>query len=106
MNSQATRFVGDTVEARNLNDPFTVVASRHLAEQTRRVLSVLTPREEKILRMRFGIGEKADYTLEEISQVFNLTRERIRQIEAAALRKLQQCKYSRNLKTFIEHSKP
>ncbi|MGD9054814.1 MAG: sigma-70 family RNA polymerase sigma factor [Desulfobacterales bacterium] len=103
LNSQATRFVGDAVEANNLKDPFTVVAGRNLAEQTRKVLSVLTPREEKILRMRFGIGEKTDHTLDEISQAFDLTRERIRQIEARALQKLQRSKYSRRLRAFIEH---
>jgi RNA polymerase primary sigma factor len=102
LNSQATRFVGDAVEDRNLKDPFTAVAGRHLVEQTRKVLSVLTPREEKILRMRFGIGEKSDHTLDEISQAFDLTRERIRQIESRALQKLQQSKYSRSLRAFIE----
>lgn len=102
LNSQATRFVSDTVEDSESEDPFTVVVSRNLAEKTRKVLSVLTPREEKILRMRFGIGEKTDHTLDEISREFNITRERIRQIEAAALRKLQQSKYSRNLKSFID----
>ncbi len=61
----------------------------NLAEQTRKVLATLTPREEKVLRMRFGIGEKADHTLEEVGQDFEVTRERIRQIEAKALRKLR-----------------
>ena len=61
----------------------------NLAEQTRRVLKTLTPREEKVLRMRFGIGEKSDHTLEEVGQDFEVTRERIRQIEAKALRKLR-----------------
>jgi RNA polymerase primary sigma factor len=65
---------------------------------------VLTPREEKILRMRYGIGEKTDYTLDEISREFDLTRERIRQIEAKALQKLQQSKHSRSLRSFIEHA--
>jgi RNA polymerase primary sigma factor len=63
---------------------------------------MLTPREEKILRMRFGIGEKTDHTLDEISREFDLTRERIRQIEARALQKLQHSVYSRNLRVFIE----
>jgi RNA polymerase primary sigma factor len=103
LNSRATRFLGDAVEASDLKDPFMVVAGRNLAEQTRKVLSVLTPREEKILRMRFGIGEKTDHTLDEISQAFDLTRERIRQIEARALQKLQRSKYSRSLRAFIEH---
>lgn len=103
LNPRATRFLGDAVEARNPADPFTAVASRHLAEKTRKVLSVLTPREEKILRMRFGIGERTDHTLDEISRYFDLTRERIRQIEARALQKLQRSKYSRSLRAFIEH---
>ena len=103
LNSEATRFVADAVEVSDPQDPFTVVANRHLAAQTRKVLSVLTPREEKILRMRFGIGEKTDHTLDEISQAFDLTRERIRQIEARALQKLQRSKHSRTLRAFIEH---
>jgi RNA polymerase primary sigma factor len=102
LNSQATSFLSDAVEASNLKDPFKHVVHRNLVEKTRKVLSVLTPREERILRMRFGIGEKADHTLDEISQEFDLTRERIRQIEARALQKLQRSKYSRNLRAFIE----
>lgn len=100
---RATRILGDVVEASNSEDPFTAVANRHLATKTRKVLSVLTPREEKILRMRFGIGEKSEYTLDEISQAFDLTRERIRQIETRALQKLQRSKYSCSLRAFIEH---
>jgi len=73
-----------------------------LAEQTRKVLATLTPREEKVLRMRFGIGEKADHTLEEVGQDFAVTRERIRQIEAKALRKLRHPTRSRKLKNFID----
>ncbi len=103
LNSQATRFVGDAVEDRELKDPFTVVVNRNLAEKTRKVLSMLTPREEKILRMRYGIGEKTDHTLDEISREFDITRERIRQIEARALQKLQRSKHSRSLRAFIEH---
>jgi RNA polymerase primary sigma factor len=102
LNSQAMRFVRDTVEDSELKDPFSVVVSRNLAEITRKVLCVLTPREEKILRMRYGIGEKTDHTLDEISREFDITRERIRQIEAAALRKLQQSKYIRNLRSFFD----
>ena len=74
----------------------------NLAEQTRRVLSTLTPREEKVLRMRFGIGEESDHTLEEVGQDFNVTRERIRQIEAKALRKLRHPSRSNKLKTFVD----
>jgi DNA-binding CsgD family transcriptional regulator len=74
----------------------------NLAEQTRKVLKTLTPREEKVLRMRFGIGEKSDHTLEEVGQDFEVTRERIRQIEAKALRKLRHPSRSKQLKSFIE----
>jgi DNA-binding CsgD family transcriptional regulator len=69
--------------------PSEAVINMNLAEQTRKVLATLTPREEKVLRMRFGIGEKSDHTLEEVGQDFEVTRERIRQIEAKALRKLR-----------------
>ena len=74
----------------------------HLIEQTRRVLATLTPREERVLRMRFGIGEESDHTLEEVGQDFNVTRERIRQIEAKALRKLRHPSRSGKLKTFVD----
>jgi RNA polymerase primary sigma factor len=70
----------------------------NLAEQTRKVLATLTPREEKVLRMRFGIGEKSDHTLEEVGQDFEVTRERIRQIEAKALRKLRHPSRSKRLR--------
>ena len=76
----------------------------NLAEQTRKVLTTLTPREEKVLRMRFGIGEKSDHTLEEVGQDFEVTRERIRQIEAKALRKLRHPSRSKRLKSFVENS--
>jgi RNA polymerase primary sigma factor len=102
LNSEVTRSLGDAIEDANIMDPLTFVASRNLAEETRKVLAVLTPREEKVLRMRFGIGEKTDHTLYEISRKFDLSRERIRQIEARALRKLQQSKYSLDLRTLID----
>jgi len=73
-----------------------------LAEQVDKVLSSLTPREERVLRMRFGIGEKSDHTLEEVGQDFEVTRERIRQIEAKALRKLRHPSRSKRLRTFLE----
>ena len=76
----------------------------NLADQTRRVLATLTPREEKVLRMRFGIGETSDHTLEEVGQDFSVTRERIRQIEAKALRKLRHPSRSKRLKAFVESS--
>jgi RNA polymerase primary sigma factor len=73
-----------------------------LAEQVNKVLGSLTPREERVLRMRFGIGEKSDHTLEEVGQDFEVTRERIRQIEAKALRKLRHPSRSKRLRTFLE----
>ena len=80
--------LGDFIEDKKFMLPSDAAVSLNLAEQTRKVLATLTPREEKVLRMRFGIGEKADHTLEEVGQDFAVTRERIRQIEAKALRKL------------------
>jgi len=73
-----------------------------MMEQVRQVLSTLTEREEKVLRMRFGIGEKYDHTLEEVGRNFNVTRERIRQIEAKALRKLRHPSRSKKLKSFVD----
>ena len=83
--------------------PSDAVINMNLAEQTRKVLATLTPREEKVLRMRFGIGEKSDHTLEEVGQDFEVTRERIRQIEAKALRKLRHPSRSKRLKSFVEN---
>ncbi len=102
LNTVTKGFLRDVIEDDNWMDPFNAAVKRNLAQQTRRVLAVLTPREEKVLRMRFGIGEKTDHTLDEISRMFNLTRERIRQIEAQALRKLQHSKYSQDLRTYID----
>jgi len=82
--------------------PSESVVNTYLADVTRRVLSTLTPREEKVLKMRFGIDEKKDHTLEEVGQDFDVTRERIRQIEAKALRKLRHPTRSRMLKSFYE----
>jgi RNA polymerase primary sigma factor len=82
--------------------PLEAVIKANLSEQTSRVLSTLTPREEKVLRMRFGIGEKSDHTLEEVGQDFEVTRERIRQIEAKALRKLRHPSRAKKLKSFVE----
>ncbi len=95
--------LGDFIEDKKFMLPSDAAVSINLSEQTRKVLATLTPREEKVLRMRFGIGEKADHTLEEVGQDFQVTRERIRQIEAKALRKLRHPTRSRKLKSFIEN---
>src|SRR5450432_828389 len=94
--------LGDFIEDKGVISPSDAVISMNLAEQTRKVLATLTPREEKVLRMRFGIGEKSDHTLEEVGQDFEVTRERIRQIEAKALRKLRHPSRSKRLKSFME----
>jgi len=95
--------LGDFIEDKAMLSPSDVVTNINLSEQTRKVLATLTPREEKVLRMRFGIGESSDHTLEEVGQDFNVTRERIRQIEAKALRKLRHPSRSKRLKAFIEN---
>jgi RNA polymerase primary sigma factor len=94
--------LGDFIEDKGVISPSDAVISMNLSEQTRRVLATLTPREEKVLRMRFGIGEKSDHTLEEVGQDFEVTRERIRQIEAKALRKLRHPSRSKRLRSFVE----
>jgi RNA polymerase primary sigma factor len=92
--------LGDFVEDRQSVSPADAAMAISLEEQTRKVLATLTPREEQILRMRFGIGERSDFTLEEVGQRFAVTRERIRQIEAKALRKLRNPARARTLETF------
>jgi len=94
--------LGDFIEDKGVISPQEAVISANLSEQTRKVLASLTPREEKVLRMRFGIGEKYDHTLEEVGQDFDVTRERIRQIEAKALRKLRHPSRAKKLKSFLE----
>ena len=94
--------LGDFIEDKKVINPSEAIANMNLSEQTRRVLATLTPREEKVLRMRFGIGEDSDHTLEEVGQDFNVTRERIRQIEAKALRKLRHPSRSGKLKSFTD----
>ncbi|MBF0395336.1 MAG: RNA polymerase sigma factor RpoD [Desulfobacterales bacterium] len=94
--------LGDFIEDKKFMLPSDAAVSMNLSEQTRKILATLTPREEKVLRMRFGIGEKADHTLEEVGKDFAVTRERIRQIEAKALRKLRHPTRSKKLKSFIE----
>ena len=94
--------LGDFIEDKKFMLPSDASVNLNLAEQTRKVLATLTPREEKVLRMRFGIGEKSDHTLEEVGRDFHVTRERIRQIEAKALRKLRHPSRARKLKSFGE----
>jgi RNA polymerase primary sigma factor len=94
--------LGDFIEDKGVVSPSDVVINVNLAEQTRKILATLTPREEKVLRMRFGIGEKSDHTLEEVGQNFDVTRERIRQIEAKALRRLRHPSRSNKLKNFVD----
>jgi RNA polymerase primary sigma factor len=94
--------LGDFIEDKKILSPSEAVVGMSLTEQTRKVLATLTPREEKVLRMRFGIGERADHTLEEVGQDFDVTRERIRQIEAKALKKLRHPSRSKRLRPFIE----
>ncbi len=95
--------LGDFIEDKKIISPADAVINLNLCEQTRKVLATLTPREEKVLRMRFGIGQKADHTLEEVGRDFDVTRERIRQIEAKALRKLRHPSRAKKLRAFIEN---
>jgi RNA polymerase primary sigma factor len=94
--------LGDFIEDKNAIIPVDAAVLANLRESTTRVLSSLTPREERVLRMRFGIGMNSDHTLEEVGQQFNVTRERIRQIEAKALRKLKHPSRSRKLRSFLD----
>jgi len=96
--------LGDFIEDKAVVSPLEAVIKGNLSDQTARVLATLTPREERVLRMRFGIGEKSDHTLEEVGQDFAVTRERIRQIEAKALRKLRHPSRAKRLKSFVETS--
>ncbi len=93
--------LGDFIEDKNAVLPIDAAIQANLRETTTRVLASLTPREERVLRMRFGIGMNTDHTLEEVGQQFNVTRERIRQIEAKALRKLKHPSRSRKLRSFL-----
>ncbi len=93
----------DFIEDKKSVPPSEVMVNRRLADQTSEVLATLTPREEKVVRMRFGIGEKYDHTLEEVGRNFDVTRERIRQVEAKALNKLRHPSRSKRLKGYVEH---
>src|SRR5262249_47130231 len=98
--------LGDFIEDKNAILPIDAAIQSNLRETTTRVLASLTPREERVLRMRFGIGMNTDHTLEEVGQQFSVTRERIRQIEAKALRKLKQRSRSRKLRIFLDNCRP
>ena len=95
--------LGDFIEDKNAVLPIDAAIQSNLRETTTRVLATLTPREERVLRMRFGIGMNTDHTLEEVGQQFSVTRERIRQIEAKALRKLKHPSRSRKLRSFLDN---
>ena len=94
--------LGDFIEDRQVLSPIDSVLVSNLQEQTRRVLKSLTPREEQVLKMRFGVGDGSEHTLEEVGRSFNVTRERIRQIESKALRKLRHPSRAKKLKPFLE----
>jgi RNA polymerase primary sigma factor len=94
--------LGDFIEDKKVASPLESAIRKNLHQQVRKVLNTLTEREEKVLRWRFGIGEQTDHTLEEVGQEFDVTRERIRQIEAKALRKLRHPSRSKQLKSFME----
>jgi RNA polymerase primary sigma factor len=95
--------LGDFIEDKLAVQPLDAAIQANLRETTTRVLASLTPREERVLRMRFGIGMNTDHTLEEVGQQFSVTRERIRQIEAKALRKLKHPSRSRKLRSFLDY---
>ena len=98
---QEDSHIGDLIEDKNAILPIDAVIQSNLRETTTRVLASVTAREERVLRMRFGIGMNTDHTLEEVGQQFSVTRERIRQIEAKALRKLKHPSRSRILRSFL-----
>jgi RNA polymerase primary sigma factor len=95
--------LSDFIEDKNTPTPQDFAIALDLSEHLNAMLATLTPREERVVRMRFGIGEKHDHTLEEVGQVFEVTRERIRQIEAKAIKKLKHPSRCRRLKCFVEH---
>jgi RNA polymerase primary sigma factor len=102
INDDEDAHLSDFIEDKRIMTPQDTAISDDLSEQLDSVLATLTPREEKVVRMRFGFGERYDYTLEEVGQVFDVTRERVRQIEAKALRKLKHPLRARKLKYFVE----
>jgi RNA polymerase primary sigma factor len=100
---EADSHLGDFIEDKNIALPTETAVTHSLEDTAHKVLATLTPREERVLRMRFGIGEHSDHTLEEVGQDFDVTRERIRQIEAKALRKLRHPSRRKRLSAFIEN---
>jgi RNA polymerase primary sigma factor len=102
--SEEDAHLGDFIEDVKAESPAEAVLSRDLGDQLEKLLATLTPREEKVLRMRFGVGRATDHTLEEVGEDFSVTRERIRQIEAQALRKLRAPSRSKRIRAFVEGS--
>ena len=102
MGEEEDSHLGDFIKDTKVVSPADALISLNLKEQTDAVLKSLTPREEKVIKMRFGVTDDSEHTLEEVGQDFAVTRERIRQIEAKALRKLRHPTRSRKLRTFLE----
>jgi RNA polymerase primary sigma factor len=102
MGEEGDAELGDLVEDPNAVDPAMATTDNELAAAAREALGTLTAREEKVLRLRFGIDEKGDHTLEEVGQHFEVTRERVRQIEAKALRKLRHPRHAKRLRSYVE----
>jgi RNA polymerase primary sigma factor len=102
MNDEDDAHLADFIEDKNVPTPQESAMLCDLTEQINKTLATLTPREEKVVRMRFGLGEQYDYTLEEVGQIFDVTRERVRQIEAKALKKLKHHSRTTKLKSFVE----
>jgi RNA polymerase primary sigma factor len=102
INDEEDSYLLDLIEDKNAITPHDSALIDDLTEQVNRTLATLTPREEKVLRMRFGIGEKYDHTLEEVGLVFEVTRERVRQIEARALRKMKHHSRTKRLRPFAD----
>jgi RNA polymerase primary sigma factor len=102
INDDEDAHLADFIEDKGVSTPQDTAICDDLIEQLDSVLSTLTPREEKVVRMRFGLGERYDHTLEEVGQVFDVTRERVRQIEAKALRKLKHPMRTKKLRYFVE----
>ncbi len=102
VNNHSSGHIYLTLKDENAVIPIDAAIQSNLRQTTTKILSSLTPREERVLRMRFGIGMNSDHTLEEVGQQFSVTRERIRQIEAKALRKLKHPSRSRKLRSFLD----